>query len=153
MPTIELTTHLAAPPERCFELSLSVDAHSASMGYSSERAVGGVTSGIMRLGDTVTWRATHFGLPFTMTSRIAEYDAPRRFVDEQVRGPFDRWWHEHTFEPDGDGTVMRDRVDFASPLGPVGQVVDRVFLTGYMTRLLQQRNGWLAREAASPGRS
>jgi hypothetical protein len=73
--------------ERCFELSLSVDAHRESMARSGERAVAGVTSGVMRQGDTVTWRARHFGLPFHLTSRISEYSEPTRFVDEQVKGP------------------------------------------------------------------
>jgi hypothetical protein len=71
VPRIELATFIPTSRERCFELSLSVDAHSASMAESGERAIGGVTSGVMNLGDTVTWRARHFGIPFTMTSTIA----------------------------------------------------------------------------------
>src|SRR4051794_38388546 len=102
---------VAATPAACFGLSLSVDAHTSSMSRSGERAVAGVTSGALRLGDTVTWRARHFGLPFTMTSRISEYDAPHRFVDEQVSGSFRRWWHEHRFEAAADGTVMTDVVE------------------------------------------
>jgi ligand-binding SRPBCC domain-containing protein len=149
MPTIVLTAHLEAPPEVCFEESLSVDAHTASMSRSGERAVGGVTTGVMRLGDTVTWRARHFGLPFTMTSVISAHDAPYRFVDEQVAGPFARWWHEHRFEAVATGTVMSDVVEFASPAGPWGRVVDRLVLTRYMTRLLRTRNAWLAEAVRS----
>lgn len=58
---------------------------------SGERIVGGVASGAMKLGDSVTRQARHFGIPFTMTSRITELTAPTRFVDEQVSGPFRRW--------------------------------------------------------------
>jgi len=94
VPRIELTTEIPATPGRCFELSLSVDAHQSSMSDSGERAIAGVTSGVMRLGDSVTWGARHFGIPFTMTSVISQYDAPYRFVDEQESGPFRRWWHE-----------------------------------------------------------
>jgi hypothetical protein len=65
---MRLETVIAAPIGDCFELSLSVDAHTASMRVSGERAVGGVTSGIMKLGDTVTWRARHVGIVFRMTS-------------------------------------------------------------------------------------
>lgn len=144
MPTIVLETQLAAPPERCFELSLSVDAHAASMKDSGERAIAGVTSGTMRLDDTVTWQARHFGIPFKMTSRISAYDAPSRFIDEQISGPFARWWHEHRFEPNDAGTLMTDVVEFESPGGPVGRLVNRLVLTTYMTRLLVQRNEWLA---------
>jgi ligand-binding SRPBCC domain-containing protein len=143
VPRIVLTTLVPAPSRDCFDLSLSVDAHTASMARSGERIVGGVRSGAMGLGDTVTWRARHFGIPFTMTSRISAYDAPRRFVDEQVSGPFGRWWHEHCFEDRAGATLMTDTVDFASPLGPVGRSVDRLYLAGYLTRLLEERNRWL----------
>jgi len=143
VPRIQLTTEVPATPERCFELSLSVDAHQSSMSDSGERAIAGVTSGVMGLGDSVTWRARHFGIPFTMTSVITQYDAPYRFVDEQESGPFRRWWHEHRFEPVADGTLMTDVVEFESPAGPVGWLVNALVLTRYMTKLLEQRNAWL----------
>lgn len=152
MPRIELATHVPAGPERCFELSLSVDAHASSMADSGERAVAGVTSGVMGLGDAVTWRARHFGVPFTMTSTISAFERPKRFVDEQVSGPFTRWWHEHRFEATGDGTRMVDVVEFESPAGPIGRWVNALFLTRYMTRLLIQRNEWLASTLEGPDR-
>ena len=147
VPHLLLTTTIAAPPEACFDLSLSVDAHTASMGPSGERAVAGVLHGVMGPGDTVTWAARHFGLPFRLTSRISGHDRPHRFVDSQVRGPFGHWRHEHRFTgtPDG-GTRMVDEIDFASPLGPLGRLVDAAVLTSYMTRLIEQRNRWLAAE-------
>jgi len=151
VPVVELTTQIAASPQRCFELSLSVDAHTASMTGSRERAVAGVTSGVMRLGDTVTWRATHFGLPFTMTSTISEYDAPRRFVDHQVSGPFRRWWHEHRFVAVDGGTLMSDRVESESPLGPLGRLVDGLLLERYMAGLMRERNRWLVESLSSGG--
>lgn len=150
MSRLELTTFIPDAVERCFELSLSVDAHTSSMADSGERAVDGVTSGAMRLGDVVTWKARHFGIPFTMTSRISAYKAPTRFVDEQVSGPFRRWWHEHRFEAVEGGTVMTDVVEFDSPLGPIGRLVNAAFLTRYMARLLEQRNAWLLSTLSGP---
>lgn len=123
-----------------------MDAHTESMSRSDEQIVGGVSSGAMGLGDTVTWRARHFGVWFTMTSRITEFVAPSRFVDEQASGPFACWWHEHVFEERDGTTVMTDTVEFASPAGPVGRLVDTLVLTQYMTRLLTQRNRWLVHE-------
>lgn len=141
---IHLETIIHAPISDCFELSLSVDAHTASMGSSGERAIGGVTGGVMKPGDSVTWQARHFGVRVRMTSAITEYDYRRRFVDEQRRGPFARWWHEHLFiERDAEGTLMIDNVEFCSPFGPLGAVADRVVLDRYMPRLLRQRNEWL----------
>ena len=149
MPVILLETWIPSPPGLCFELSLSVDAHTASMRGSGEKIVAGRASGSMTLDDTVTWRAKHFGIPFSMTSRISAYDAPSRFVDEQVSGPFRRWWHEHRFEPVNGGTQMTDRIEFEAPAGPIGRAANRLVLTRYMTRLIQQRNSWLA-EALTP---
>lgn len=143
MPQIVLRTGIAASARDCFDISLSVDAHTASMSRSGERIIGGIRSGVLGLGDSVTWRARHFGLPFTMTSRITEFDPPHRFVDEQVAGPLERWWHEHTFEETDGTTTMTDVVEFASPLGPLGTLFDAVILTRYMTRLLKLRSRWL----------
>ncbi|PSL58526.1 hypothetical protein B0I31_101745 [Saccharothrix carnea] len=76
-----------------------------------------------------------------MTSRISAYDRPRHFVDEQVRGPFRRWRHAHHFEPDGQGgTLMRDVVEFAAPLGPLGAVAEFALLNRYVHRLIVVRN-------------
>lgn len=151
MRMIRLETRIAASPAACFALSLSVDAHSASMSHAGERAVAGVTSGEMRAGETVTWRARHFGIPWRMTSRITDHEAPHRFVDEQVSGPFARWWHEHRFEATSEGTRMIDTVEFAAPFGLLGRLAERLFLERYMTRLLQRRNAWLARELGTGG--
>ena len=139
-----LKTVIAASAADCFDLSLSVDAHVASMDSSGEQAIAGVTSGGMKLGDEVTWRARHFGIPFRMTSAITAYDYPTRFVDEQQRGPFRSWWHEHTFSALATGeTLMRDVVEFRSPLGPLGLAADRLVLDRYLARLLRTRNEWL----------
>ena len=141
MTRIEVTTAIAAPVQRVFEVSLEVEIHTASMARSGERAIGGVTSGRMKLGDTVTWQARHFGLRWRMTSLISSYDPPGYFVDEQVTGPFKRWHHAHHFAPDGKGgTVMRDVIDFAAPLGPLGTVAELTVLNRYLPRLIRIRN-------------
>ncbi len=82
----EHETRIEAPVEHLFDLSLDIDAHRGSMSASNQRAIAATTSGRIRLGETVTWHATHFCIPFTMTSTVTELH-PYRFVDEQVRGP------------------------------------------------------------------
>jgi ligand-binding SRPBCC domain-containing protein len=141
---IRVETRIAAPIADCFMLSLSVDAHTSSMSASGERAVSGVTSGVMKLGDSVTWRARHFGIVFRMTSAITEYQYPSRFVDEQQRGPFRRWRHEHVFTAVADHeTLMADVAEFRSPGGAAGRAADRLVLDRYLSRLLRERNAWL----------
>jgi ligand-binding SRPBCC domain-containing protein len=144
VPEFELVAVINAELSAVFDLSLSVDAHTKSMGGSKEKAVAGVTSGLLGMGDSVTRQARHFGLPFRMTSTIVSWDRPKSFVDEQTRGPFHCWRQEHSFEPAaGGGTRMVDTVGFASPLGPVGRAVDGLVLARYMRRLVEQRNEWL----------
>jgi ligand-binding SRPBCC domain-containing protein len=140
MPRIELRTEIAAPVETVFDLARSIDAHVASMSESRERAIAGVTTGLIGLGDQVTWRATHCRIPFTMTSRIVAMDAPTYFVDEQVRGPFGRFHHEHRFVPLRDATEMIDTIEFSSPFGVLGRAVDRIGLEQYLTNLIRMRN-------------
>lgn len=147
MPKILLKTFIKAPAELCFDLSRSVDVHTESTDGTRERAVAGVTSGMMELGDTVTWEAVHFGFRQRLTSKITAFDRPRMFVDEMQRGAFKRWHHTHLFEPVDGGTLMTDEVDYASPLGVLGDVADALFLKSYMTRLLETRNGYIRKLA------
>jgi ligand-binding SRPBCC domain-containing protein len=149
MPVIVLRTRVAAPPARCFDLARDVDLHQRSTAASRERAVAGVTTGLLGAGDEVTWEATHFGVRQRLTSRITEFDPPNRFVDEMVRGAFARFRHEHQFLALQGGTEMVDCFDYASPLGLLGRLADGLFLRRYMTTLLRERNAYLKRAAES----
>ena len=147
----EHLTTIEAPIDGVFDLSLDIDAHLASMAESGERAIGGVTSGQIGLGESVTWRARHFGIWFTMTSRITEWERPHRFVDEQVRGPFRSFHHEHRFESVDGTTSMTDRIRFDAPLGPIGRVVERLVLGRYLRQLIEERGRYLKAEAERRG--
>jgi ligand-binding SRPBCC domain-containing protein len=140
VPVIELTTEVLAPIERMFDLSRSVELHMASTAHTGERAVAGVTSGLMTLGQEVTWRARHFGIWQHLTSRITAFERPFHFRDSLVRGVFQRFDHDHFFEQRGEITVMRDVFDFQSPLGILGHIADRLFLIEYMRRFLLTRH-------------
>lgn len=146
-----VVTELDAPPERAFALSLDIGAHERSMAATDERAVAGTTTGTIGLGESVTWRARHFGIVWRMTSRITALEAPHRFVDEQVRGPFARFHHVHRFEPSARGTRMVDEIEFRAPLGPLGVLAERVALARYLPRLITERNASLAAELRADG--
>ena len=143
MAHIELRTEIEATVEVVFDLARSIDAHLDSMGKSHERAIAGVTTGLIGLGQQVTWKATHFGVPFKMTSKVTEMTPPDRFVDEQIKGPFRRFHHEHRFERRGNATLMIDIIDFTSPVGLIGRVVDHIALERYLAKLVKQRNDFL----------
>ena len=146
MSKIHLETLIAAPAELCFDLCLNVNFHERA-GHG--RAVAGVTSGQMKLGDTVTWEAVHFFVRQRLTSKIVVYERPRMFTDEMQRGAFARWRHTHTFVERQGGTLMIDDVDFASPLGILGKFADAVLLKGYMTRFLVRHNHYFKKIADS----
>jgi hypothetical protein len=93
MPTVRLMTYIEASVERCFDLSLSVDLHRHSVAHTRERPVAGVTQGMMRLGDTVTWEAVHLGVKQRLTTQITAYDRPQGFTDEMIRGVFHSMKH------------------------------------------------------------
>lgn len=137
---IEVVTEIGATRDTIFDLELDMDVHAASLAGSGETATTHTGRRHVALGDEVTFRARHFGLVWHMTSRITAYDAPRRFVDEQVRGPFRALRHEHLFDDLGAGrTRMTDRMTVTAPLGPLGAVVTRLLLAPYLRRLLTRR--------------
>jgi len=140
MTTITIVTTIRTTPERCFDASRDLDLHMKSMGHTGERAVEGRTSGLIELGEQVTWEGRHFGIRQRFTSAITAYDRPRHFQDSMVRGAFRSFVHDHYFERCEEGTRMTDVLVFRSPLGFLGAIVDRFVMAGYMTRLLTKRN-------------
>lgn len=108
MPRIELTTDINASKEIIFDLSRSVDLHEISTKHTNEKAIAGITSGLIGLDESVTWRARHFGVYQKLTSRITEFDRPFFFVDEMVDGPFKSFRHEHHFFSSEIVTRMTD---------------------------------------------
>ena len=142
----ELQTLIKTTPAKAFAASLDIDAHLASMEGSGETAIAGVTSGQIGLGETVTWKARHFGIVWRMTSKITALEEPHRFVDEQVRGPFKTFRHEHLFHADPVGTRMVDRIQFDAPFGPLGDLTEKIVLGRYLPKLITERNEYLRSE-------
>lgn len=152
MISFERNSVIPLGPLDTFDLALDIDAHMGSMAESGERAIDGVTTGVIGLDETVTWRARHFGITWTMTTTISEMDRPTRFVDRQLCGPFKEFIHEHTFVPVDGGTHVTDRVRFAAPLGPLGRVAERLVLKRYIPELIDTRNEFMIAEAAERSR-
>ncbi|MEO6873732.1 MAG: SRPBCC family protein [Opitutaceae bacterium] len=149
MPRIKLTTVIAAPIERVFDLARNIDVHQASQSSHGEKAVAGRTSGLIEEGEEVTWEAVHFGVRQRLTSRIVTLRRPTYFRDSMVRGAFQRMDHDHFFEATSTGTVMKDVFDYVSPWGVLGRLADWLFLERYMRQLLEERNQMLKQLAES----
>ncbi len=149
MPIIQVESLVRASIERCFDLALDVDLHQRSMAHTAERAVAGRTSGMLELGDTVTWEAVHLGGRQRLTVRITRLERPHVFVDQMVRGAFRSFVHLHTFTAVEGGTLIGDHFDYRSPLGLLGSLADRLFLKRYMRRMLRGRQAALKQAAES----
>ncbi|WP_018343576.1 SRPBCC family protein [Cytophaga aurantiaca] len=147
MSTIRLETNILAPIEICFDVSRSIDIHLESTKHTGETAIAGKTSGLIDMGESVTWRAKHLGVWQTFTSKITAFNAPVYFVDEMVQGAFASMKHEHIFEVEENYTRMIDVFQFESPLGILGKLVNQIFLTTYMRNFLIHRNEVIKTEA------
>ncbi|MCX2452634.1 SRPBCC family protein [Pedobacter sp. PLR] len=128
MPTIYLNTFILAKPGVVFDLSRSIDLHQLSTKHTHEKVIAGRMSGLIEYGESVTWRAKHFGVFQELTSRITAFDKPRSFTDEMVSGAFKSFEHLHKFEPKDNGTNMIDIFSYVSPLGILGKLADALFL-------------------------
>jgi ligand-binding SRPBCC domain-containing protein len=78
----------------------------------------------MGRGTLIRYRLRVRGLPISWLTEIKEWDPPHRFVDEQLEGPYALWHHTHTFEADGDATIMRDVVRYAIGFGTLGALAN-----------------------------
>ena len=97
MPKIELHTFINADKKIVFDLSRSIDLHKISTKHTNEEAIAGVTSGLIGLNETVTWKAKHFGIYQLLTSKITEFESPNYFTDEMENGAFKWFRHQHIF--------------------------------------------------------
>ena len=147
MPTFTLDTEILAPIGRCFDLARNVDLQTHSS-HVPERAVAGKTTGLLELGDEVTWEARHFWKLQRLTARIVAMEYPRSFSVEMIKGAFVSHTHDFAFSEGSDGsTTMFELFQFQSPFGFVGRIVDALVLTPYLKRFMLRRNAFLKEQA------
>ena len=150
MSMIILETFINAPAEDCFDLMRDIRIHTETTTQTNEKAVAGVTNGMIGLGQTVTFEGTHFGVRQRFTVEVVEFDRPRLFVDEMREGAFRSFKHIHEFIGRDGGTLMRDTLIWTSPLGILGRIADKLFIERHMRRLVSGRNAKLKQIAESP---
>jgi|SRR5579862_7622324 len=154
MVTLRETTVIRAPMDRCFDLARSVEVHLAGNVHWGEAAVAsaGIISGLLDMGQRVTWRAKHFGVWQELTSEITAMDPPGYFQDSMIQGPFRSMKHDHIFRPlSPEETEMADVFCFAGPVPILGRLAEIAFLRRYMLTLLRERNAVLKRIAEAGG--
>ncbi len=138
---IKVVTFVRAPIDVCFDTARDIEIHTNTVWkHTREKAIKGVTKGLIGFNETVTFEATHFGVRQTLTSKIVEFDRPYRFIDQMQKGAFNNMRHVHEFREKYDGTLMVDILDFSSPFGMIGKSFDSLVLKPYMKRFLEDRN-------------
>lgn len=139
MPVIKIVTNIDSPINIVFDLARSIDLHKISTAHTKEEAVEGKTSGLIGLGECVTWKARHLGFTQTLSSKVTAFNYPYTFTDEMVDGVFKSFRHDHFFEDTGGLTIMTDIFAYKSPLGIIGKLADILFLKNYMEYFLKER--------------
>lgn len=150
MPIIKHKQFIQAPVVVCFDLARNIDIHIKTTAKTNEKAVDGVTQGLLEEGDTVTWEATHFGIKQRLTAKVTHMEKPAVFVDIMVKGAFSSFTHIHQFVEEKNGTLMIDTFEYKSPFGPIGIIADKLFLEKYMTDFIISRAKELKRIAENP---
>lgn len=143
-----METRINQTLEICFDLSRSVDLHLESARGTNERAIGGVTRGLLQLGDEVLWEAKHLGIIWNLRVKISKYNRPQYFQDSQVEGIFKFFNHEHVFLEESGVTLMKDEFHFECPFGIAGQILDPV-ISSHMRKFLIERNSIIKKVAES----
>ncbi|WP_144512150.1 SRPBCC family protein [Bacillus sp. FJAT-22090] len=147
MPIILHKQFIQAPVVVCFDLARNVDIHTITTAKTKEKAVDGVTQGLLEEGDIVTWEAIHFGIKQRLTAKVTHMKKPTVFVDIMVKGAFSSFTHTHQFVEEKGGTLMIDTFEYKSPFGLIGKIADKLFLENYLTKFIISRAKELKRIA------
>jgi ligand-binding SRPBCC domain-containing protein len=99
----------------------------------------------MRTGARIDYAISLLGMPIRWRTRIAEWEPGVRFVDEQEAGPYAFWRHAHEFEAHGGSTLVRDVVDYAEPLGPLGSLAHFLFVERALAQIFDFRQNAIRR--------
>lgn len=140
MTTIKITTNYFAPIENVFDTNRDIDLHQQSASKTKEVAIAGVTSGLITKNESVTWSGKHFGFYLTHQSIISEMNFPTYFVDEQLKGHFKRFKHEHFFEQKENYIQVTDVLTYETPFGIFGRLFDKYLLKNHLTNFILNRN-------------
>ena len=149
MPVFHITNVIHAPIEVVFDLSRNITLHKLSQRDFGEEVIGGTQSGCINLGETVTWKAKHLMRTRFMQVKISAMERPDHFCDEQMRGDFKMFKHEHHFKSIDNGTIMIDRLEFETPYGLLGKLFNTFYLEKYMRQLIERRNKTIREYAES----
>jgi ligand-binding SRPBCC domain-containing protein len=140
MPTIHLTTFIAAPIERVFDLNRNLAIYRTLMQGRKEKFSSGAASNLVAHGETITFHVKHFGKTRLVTTRVTELQKHSSFVQEQVKGDLLHFRHEQYFKKVENGTIMIDMVNYDGPRDMIGKLMGKLYLKNYLEKFINKRN-------------
>jgi ligand-binding SRPBCC domain-containing protein len=140
MPIFEKRSRIAAPPERVFAFHERPDALERLTPPWEKARIIEKTPGI-QVGARVVFETAIGPIWTRWVAEHTMYEAGRMFQDRQVSGPFAKWVHTHTIEPDGEGgSWLLDHIDYELPMGFVGRLFGGGFVRRKLERMFELRH-------------
>ncbi len=132
---------IPAPPEAVWKyFSRADNLQAITPEYINFRVTSGALPDEIYPGMIITYKVSPvLGIPLFWMTEITHVVPGRLFVDEQRRGPFSMWHHEHHFEARDGGTHMRDIVHYQVPLGPLGEIARAMFVEKQVESIFSHR--------------
>lgn len=147
---LEASTHIAAPLERVFQLSCSLEIVERELGMHPVASPDSTrTQGLVIGGDRIRWEGWQLGFWNYHVSLISAYRPYDFFQDSMVAGRFRFFQHDHSFAAAGDQVLLKDTIRFSLPWGWAGRLAGRYIVAPHIARLLRRRFALLKRIAES----
>lgn len=139
MAKIHLTTFIAAPVERVFDLSRHIAVYKQIFQGRKEKISSGAGSTLLGKGETVSINATHAGKSRSVMLKVTSFERPNVFIEEQVKGDLQNFRHEHHFKRAENGTIVIDLLEFGNPKDIAGKIFGKIYFKKYLEELLRKR--------------
>ena len=140
MPSLHLTSFIAAPVERVFDLSRHLALYKLLFQNRKEKFTSGAGSNMLNNGETLSIVVTKAGRSRMSMIKITSLQRPVSFVEEQVKGDLENFKHEHHFKPIENGTIIIDLVQYGMPRDLLGRIFGKLYFRKYMEELVHKRN-------------
>ena len=140
MARIHLTTFIAAPVDRVFDLSRHLALYKLAFHNRKEKFSSGAGSSLLSKGETVSIVSKHAGRSRMSMIKITDIQKPTNFTEEQVKGDLQNFRHEHHFKKADNGTIIIDIVDFGMPKDFLGKIFGKIYFKKYLEELVNKRN-------------
>lgn len=147
MGRIHLTTFIAAPVERVFDLTRHVALYRFLFNSRQELFSSGGSTNLLDQGETISINVKHAGKTRMSMLKIASLKKPVHYIEEQWKGDLEHFRHEHHFKPTDNGTILINLIDFGLPKDIIGRLLGKFYLRTYLEELVQARSELIRRYA------